>query len=825
MQSALHFNSVPQTWEEYLPLGNGRLGAMVKAGISNEIYQLNEEAIWSGGPQDRNNRACYNALPKIRTLVNEGNVLDAQELGFETLSGTSFNQRVYQPAGDFKIDFFDADNFGIPCAFPLEHVVPENAKKTYQSTLDLANACTRVTYQNDDGVQFVRTSWISAVHDALFIHVKADKMGKINFRAYLDRGHWSDSIYAKNNCIFLQDAHGIPFCVGAGAVCKGGSVATNGVFLTGFNCDELLIFIDVRAWRAKNKKPLSAKQYKKQIRRNYWAKQVEKNLGKIRALFEQKDFCTVVKALFDAHLAEYKSYWERTRLVIGASADACATQTSANTDAYNAQTSENADACAVQTSENKIDFLTNDKIKNATTKSTALFNLYADFSRYLLISASRKPGTMPTTLQGLWNCYMDPPWGCKYTVNINTEMNYWPVHYANLSECELPLFELLARAYFNGVKTAKTMYHCRGYVVHHNLDLWGDTAPQDNWLPGTYWTLGAAWLATHIFEHYEWTQNKELLQKYYYLMHEAALFFVDFLVPQQNFANGKSHLAKDGKPYLVINPSVSPENSYITKKGQIGAFCAGCQMDNMILRHLFASCIKARAILGKKCQNVNKKPYQQKDFDQFDYVLNHLKGIEFNNDGTLMEWNECVKEAEPGHRHVSHLYALFPGHDISVQKTPHFAEGANKTLQKRLANGGGHTGWSQAWILNFRASLLQGDQALQSLVTLMTHSTLPNLLDNHPPFQIDGNFGALCGIYRMFLQSECNADGTVTVHLLPALPVDEAWQSGYIKGARIKGGYTIDFAWQNGKILHYKLFAQKNAIAKQKICVVTNGEA
>ncbi|MCR5188063.1 MAG: hypothetical protein K6C97_03940, partial [Treponema sp.] len=428
----------------------------------------------------------------------------------------------------------------------------------------------------------------------------------------------------------------------------------------------------------------------------------------------------------------------------------------------------------------------------------------------LLISGSRVPGKLPTTLQGLWNCYMDPPWGCKYTININTEMNYWPVNISGLSECEIPLFDLLERAYPRGCDVAKRMYNCSGYVIHHNLDFWGDSAPQDNWLPGTYWVLGAAWLATHIWEHFEYTLDFACLKRYYYLMHEACRFFVDFLQPCDLKAD-------DGRPYLVINPSVSPENSYVTKAGQVGAFSEGCEMDNMILEHLFTSCLKAHKLLGREGLDPKGKAYADEEYDSFSYVLEHLKKPELNKDGSLMEWNTEVEEVEPGHRHVSHLYGLYPGHTITLEKTPNLAEAAKKTLKKRLENGGGHTGWSQAWIINFRAQLQEGDQALEAIVKLLTHSTLPNLLDNHPPFQIDGNYGAFAAIMRMLVQSEFQEDGSVKVKLLPALPGDSAWQNGCVKGIRIKGGYLLDFEWKAGKPVNVKLTPGPNAIKQELI--------
>ena len=389
-------------------------------------------------------------------------------------------------------------------------------------------------------------------------------------------------------------------------------------------------------------------------------------------------------------------------------------------------------------------------------------------------------------------------------------MNYWPVNMANLSECELPFFELLERCYERGREVARVMYDCRGFVLHHNTDFWGDAAPQDAWLPATYWVLGAAWMATHIIEHFEYTQDKAFLERYYYLMHEAALFFVDYLVPSE-----EAGVALDGKPYLIINPSLSPENSYVTKTGETGAFTPGCEMDNMILEHLLKGCLKARDVL--RHANATTRHYPQSDFASFEYILAHLKKPSLNSDGSLMEWNREVEEVEPGHRHISHLYGLYPGHTITVDGTPELAEACKKTLKKRLENGGGHTGWSQSWIINFRAQLEQGNEALEALTKLLTHSTLPNLLDNHPPFQIDGNFGSLAAVIRMLLQSEFDEEGNVNVKLLPALPDEPAWQTGRVRGVAIKGGYTIDFEWKDGKVVNKELHAGHNAVLKEKV--------
>ena len=783
MKNTLFFNKPPARWEEYLPLGNGRLGCMVKAHPCNELIQLNEEGIWSGGPQDRLNSDAKKYLEQVRALVNEGRVLEAQSLGFETMSGTSFNERAYQTAGDFHIDFFSAKNNGLAVGWPLQHKADDKCLENYKSELLLDQACSVVTYTDDEGVLFSRRTWISAVDDMIFMHVTAGAPGKINYCGYLDRGIWCDSIKADDGFIFLEDSHGIPFCAGVGAIACGGKSGVRGVCLYGEACDEVLFFIDIQSLRYNKKwndKPLSKKQYDKIIRKNVWSRACKKNLEEIKNRILTVGLDAAAEDFFAWHLVEYQNYWNKMDLQIGGEA---------------------------------ADLPTPDLLKAAAPSNTELVNKYINFSRYLLISGSRVPGVLPLTLQGLWNGSMEPPWQSKYTININAQMNYWPVNMAGLSECEIPFFELLERCYKRGSEAAQKMYGCRGYVLHHNTDYWGDAAPQDAWLPATYWVLGAAWMATHIIEHFEYTMDKAFLERYYYLMHEAALFFVDYLVPCEKDAG----VAADGKPYLVINPSLSPENSYVTKTGEVGAFTPGCEMDNMILEHLFTGCKKARAILGDQCKDKKGHKYSSADFTDFDYILEHLKKPSLNSDGSLMEWNREVVEVEPGHRHVSHLYGLFPGHTITTDGTPEFAEACKKTLEKRLANGGGHTGWSQAWIINFRAQLKQGNEALQAITTLLQRSTLPNLLDNHPPFQIDGNFGALAGIIRLFVQSEFDADGNVIVKLLPALPEQKEWQSGSANGIQIKGGYTLDFEWKDGKVSSYKLHKGEFGIPENSI--------
>ena len=405
---------------------------------------------------------------------------------------------------------------------------------------------------------------------------------------------------------------------------------------------------------------------------------------------------------------------------------------------------------------------------------------YFRFARYLLLSCSR-PGSLPANLQGIWNDQMLPPWDSKYTININTEMNYWIAESANLSECHLPLFEHLKRMHANGHRTAEKMYGCRGFVAHHNTDIWGDCAPQDIYLPASYWVMGGAWLCTHIWNHYIYTLDRDFLRDMFPILRDAVLFFTDFLI-------------EDRGEYVTC-PSVSPENVYLDENGEEGCITAGASMDSQLVRDLMNVYLLVSDVLGEEDPLIAEAKN----------ILEKLPAIRIGRHGQIMEWRNDYEEAEPGHRHISQLYALYPSHQISLRKTPDLSAAARRTIDRRLRFGGGHTGWSCAWLACLYARLCEGDLALQMLEKLWKESTFPNMMDSHPlgedaVFQIDGNMGAAAAMLELLVQTE-----EQQVFLLPALP--EQWESGEITGLCIPGGAQLDLEWEAHRLCFCRVYA------------------